>query len=130
MESAARSGKPARPGGATSSRQARPLSRDYGNDARSTTLAESIDAHQRVISEHEGAMLSDIAEFDRTEAWRGDGSLSMRDWLVARCHVSRSRARTLVDAAAKVQELPALAGLFRRTSHPRRVRPSRRRRHP
>lgn len=110
MESTARSGKPTRPGGATSSRQARPLSRDYGNDARSTTLAESIDAHQRVISEHEGAMLSDIAEFDRAEAWRGDGSLSMRDWLVARCHVSRSRARTLVDAASKVQELPALSG--------------------
>jgi hypothetical protein len=72
-------------------------------------LAESIGRHQRVISEHEGAMLGDIAEFDRTEAWRGDGSLSMRDWLVARCHVSRARARTLVDAAAKAQDLPALS---------------------
>ena len=55
-------------------------------------------------------MLLDIAEFDRTKAWRGDGSLSMRDWLVAHCHVSRSRARTLVDAAAKANELPALSG--------------------
>jgi hypothetical protein len=55
-------------------------------------------------------MLREIAEFDRTEAWRGDGSLSMRDWLVARCHVSRARARTLVDSAAKVQHLPALSG--------------------
>ena len=55
-------------------------------------------------------MLRDIAEFDRTEAWRGDGSLSMRDWLVARCHISRARARTLVDAAAKVKDLPALSG--------------------
>ncbi len=54
-------------------------------------------------------MLGDIAEFDRTEAWRGDGSLSMRDWLVARCHVSRARARTLVEAAQKVKELPALS---------------------
>ena len=33
----------------------------------------------------------------------------MRDWLVARCHISRARARTLVDAAAKVKDLPALA---------------------
>ncbi len=57
-------------------------------------------------------MLRDIAEFDGTEAWRGDGSLSMRDWLVARCHISRARARTLVDAAAKVKELPALAGVL------------------
>ncbi len=53
-------------------------------------------------------MLGDIAEFDRAEAWRGDGALSMRDWLVAHCHVSRARARTLVDAAGKVKELPAL----------------------
>ena len=54
-------------------------------------------------------MLRDIAEFDRTEAWRGDGSLSMRDWLVARCHISRSRARTLVEASKKVKDLPALS---------------------
>jgi hypothetical protein len=55
-------------------------------------------------------MLREIAEFDRTEAWRGDGSLSMRDWLVARCRIGRARARTLVDSAAKVQHLPALSG--------------------
>ncbi len=91
-------------------RKTRPLSRHYGNDARSMELAESIPAHQRVISEHEGAMLREIAEFDQAEAWRGDGSLSMRDWLVARCHVSRARARTLVESAARVGELPALSG--------------------
>ena len=66
--------------------------------------------HQRVISEHEAALLRDIGEFDATEAWRGDGALSMRDWLVARCHISRARARTLVDAATKTRELPALSG--------------------
>ena len=33
----------------------------------------------------------------------------MRDWLVARCHIGHARARTLVDAAAKVEDLPALA---------------------
>lgn len=55
-------------------------------------------------------MLSEIAEFDQAEAWRGDGSLSMADWLVARCHVSRSRARRLVEAAEKVEKLPALSG--------------------
>ena len=55
-------------------------------------------------------MLLDIAEFDRTEAWRGDGSLSMRDWLIAQCHVSRARARTLVESAAKAIDLPALSG--------------------
>lgn len=110
MASTARRARQARPGGATPSRRTRPLGRDYGKDARSAELAESMAAHQRVISEHEGAMLRDIAEFDRTEAWRGDGALSMRDWLVARCHVSRARARTLVDAASEGRELPALSG--------------------
>ncbi len=117
MATAARRPDPARTGGLTSTRRAapttrktRPLSRDYGNDSRSGELAESIGRHQRVISEHEGAMLRDIAEFDQKEAWRGDGSLSMRDWLIAHCHVSRARARTLVDGATKVKDLPALSG--------------------
>jgi hypothetical protein len=91
-------------------RPARPLSRDYGGDARSGELAASIGQHQRVISEHEGAMLRDIAEFDQKEAWRGDGSLSMRDWLIANCRISRARARTLVESAAKVKDLPELSG--------------------
>jgi hypothetical protein len=104
MATAARSSPPARSG------VPRPLCRDYGGDPRSKELAENIGAHQRVISEHEGAMLRDIAEFDRAEAWRGDGSLSMRDWLIANCHVSGARARTLVESAAKVKDLPALSG--------------------
>ena len=54
-------------------------------------------------------MLREIAEFAGAEAWRGDGSLSMPDWLVAHCRVSRSRARKLVEAAEKVAELPALS---------------------
>jgi hypothetical protein len=109
MASTARSAGPARPGGATPARRTRPLSRDYGKDARSAQLADSMALHQRVISEHEAALLRDIAEFDATEAWRGDGALSMRDWLVARCHISRARARTLVDAATKTGRLPALS---------------------
>ena len=66
--------------------------------------------HQRAISEHEGALLGDIAEFDRAEAWRGDGALSMADWLVGFLHVSRSRARRLLQAAQQVERLPALSG--------------------
>jgi hypothetical protein len=86
----------------------RPLCRDYGTDPRATQLAESIAAHQQTISKHEGSMLGDIAEFDQTEAWRGDGALSMADWLVGRLHVSRSRARMLVEAARRGAHLPAL----------------------
>jgi hypothetical protein len=51
-----------------------------------------------------------VAEFDRTEAWRGDGALSMPDWLVGFLHVSRSRARRLLQAARHVERLPELTG--------------------
>ena len=108
--SASASGPSGGPTPGRRSRSGRPLCRDYGGDPRSAELAESIARHQRVISEHEGAMLRAIAEFAGVEAWRGDGSLSMPDWLVAHCRVSRSRARKLVEAAERVDVLPALTG--------------------
>ncbi len=94
---------------ATKHPRTRPLARDHGGGPRAAQLAESIAGHQRVISEHEGAMLREIAEFAGAEAWRGDGSLSMADWLVARLHVSGSRARRLVEAAERAERLPALS---------------------
>lgn len=54
-------------------------------------------------------MLPEIAEFDQSEAWRGDGYLSMTDWLVGVCHIGAPRARTLVDAARRGKKLPALS---------------------
>jgi hypothetical protein len=71
-------------------------------------LAASIEDHQRVVSAQEAAMIAEIAEFDAAGAWRGDGAFSMRDWLVARCHVSSGRARTLVKAAASSRAHPRL----------------------
>jgi hypothetical protein len=90
----------------------RPLCRDHGGDARSLELAASIERHQQEISRHEGAMLAEIAEYDRAEAWRGDGALSMQSWLTARCHVGSARARTLVAVAGKLDELPLLCAAF------------------
>ena len=55
-------------------------------------------------------MVREIAEFNGAESWRADGTLSMRDWLVARLHVSDSRARRLVQAAEHLPLLPALSG--------------------
>ena len=90
----------------------RPLSRDRGGDARSAALAESLVAHQRAISLHHGAMVGEIAEFARTEAFRGDGALSMAAWLSDRCQLSPASARTLVVTAEKLAELPHLAEAF------------------
>jgi hypothetical protein len=68
-----------------------------------------MEAHQRSISVHHHAMLCDIAEFSRTEAFRGDGALSMAAWLTERCRVSAAQARTLVLAAEKLGGLPRLS---------------------
>ncbi len=53
--------------------------------------------------------LADIAEFDRAEAWRGDGAGSMTMWVTEQCGVSASTARQWVRAAADLAELPALS---------------------
>jgi len=87
----------------------RPLSRDRGGDARSAALAESMVAHQRAISEHQGAMVGEIAEFSAAEAFRGDGALSMAAWLTDRCQLSAASARTLVVTAEKLGGLPELS---------------------
>ena len=53
--------------------------------------------------------LADIAEFDRAEAWRGDGAGSMTVWVTEQCGVSASTARQWVRAATDLAELPALS---------------------
>ncbi len=55
-------------------------------------------------------MLREIAEYDRAEAWRGEGFLSMEAWLAGRCRISAGRARTLVSTARRTEDLPAMAG--------------------
>jgi hypothetical protein len=87
----------------------RPLSRDRGGDARSAALAASMVAHQQAISVHHHAMLGEIAEFSRAEAFRGDGALSMAAWLSEHCRVGGAQARTLVAVAEKMEELPRLS---------------------
>jgi hypothetical protein len=72
-------------------------------------LAESLVAHQRAISVHQGAMVREIAEFSSSEAFRGDGAFSMAAWLTERCRVSAGLANTLVVTAEKLGGLPRLA---------------------
>jgi hypothetical protein len=89
--------------------RSRPLARDRGGDPRSAALAESMVAHQRAISAHHHGMLSDIVEFSRTEAFRGDGALSMAAWLSEHCRVGPAQARALVATAEKMERLPRLS---------------------
>jgi hypothetical protein len=66
-------------------------------------------AHQQAISVHHHAMLEEIAEFSRSEAFRGDGALSMAAWLTEHCRVGAAQARTLVTAAENIEGLPQLS---------------------
>jgi Domain of unknown function (DUF222) len=86
----------------------RPLARDHGGDARSHELVDALKVQQRTVSEQDGSMVRSIAEFDRAEAWRGDGALSMKDWLVGHLHIGGGRAHTLVAASKQVDKLPRL----------------------
>jgi len=61
------------------------------------------------ISALQSEQLADIAEFDRTESWRGDGAVSMIAWVTAQCGVSRSTARQWVLSGANLVSLPSLA---------------------
>jgi hypothetical protein len=53
-------------------------------------------------------MLSDIAEYDRTEAWRGTAAVSMSAWVVQHCGVASGSASVWVRTAAKLEALPLL----------------------
>ncbi|MFZ0248885.1 MAG: DUF222 domain-containing protein [Acidimicrobiales bacterium] len=83
--------------------------RNFGGDERSRELSGRIAQRSARISALHREQLADIAEFDRSEAWRGDGAVSMIAWVTARCGVSTSTARQWVRAAANLESLPCLA---------------------
>src|SRR6185437_7986445 len=87
----------------------RPPCRSSGGDERSRHLAGSMAEHSRAISATQRTLLREIAEFDRTRAWRGDGAVSMAAWLTERCGVSTATARTWVRAAGRLESLPHLS---------------------
>ena len=66
-------------------------------------------ARSSQISALHREQLADIAEFDRAEGWRGDGAVSMINWVTAQCGVSTSTARQWVRAALNLESLPCLA---------------------
>jgi hypothetical protein len=87
----------------------RPPCRKFGGDPRSQELAGRIVERAQRISALHREQLSDIAAFDRTESWRGDGAISMIAWVTAQCGVSTSTARQWVRSAINLESLPCLA---------------------
>jgi hypothetical protein len=87
----------------------RPPCRNFGGDERSQELSARIVQRSGQISALHREQLSDIAEFDRAEGWRGDGAVSMIAWVTGQCGVSTSTARQWVRSATNLEELPCLA---------------------
>ena len=54
-------------------------------------------------------LLAQVAAYDRAEAWRADGMVSMADWLVARYGLLRRTANDWVAAAHALEDLPDIA---------------------
>ena len=91
----------------------RPLMREGILDRAPTVeLEDAIVQLHGLMSASHRKMLSFVAEFDRRCAWRRDGAASMEQWLCARLSVSFNTAATWVAAAAKLDELPATAGVW------------------
>ncbi len=86
----------------------RPPCRNFGGDARSRELTDRITQTTRRIAGEQRELLRDIAELDRSEAWRGDGAVSMTAWVTRHCRVSTSTARQWVTVAAHLESLPCL----------------------
>ena len=87
----------------------RPPCRNFGGDPRSQELARRIVERAGRIATLHREQLSDIAEFDEAESWRGDGAVSMIGWVTAQCRVSSSTARQWVRSAFHLKSLPRLA---------------------
>lgn len=93
----------------TTTLRRRPPCRNFGGDGRSQELASQIVERSARISALHREQLADIAEFDRTEGWRGDGAVSMIAWVTGQCGVSTSTARQWVRSATHLESLPCLA---------------------
>jgi Domain of unknown function (DUF222) len=87
----------------------RPPCRNFGADPRSAELATRMLTSGRALATLQHDFLTDVAEFDAAEAWRGDGAVSMAAWLTERLGVSGATARMWAQTAARLTELPELA---------------------
>ncbi|HEX3794537.1 MAG TPA: hypothetical protein VHV57_08555, partial [Acidimicrobiales bacterium] len=76
----------------SSGRRTRPACRNFGGDAKSLALAVRIAAHGRALAARTSTLFVLIAEYDETEAWRGDGAVSMPAWMVQSLQISPGTA--------------------------------------
>lgn len=79
-----------------------------GRDGRATAIERCDRAHVGIGYAH-GAFFSAVEEVDRTRAWADDGARDLAHWLWMRYGMSDWKARRLIETAAALPQLPALA---------------------
>jgi hypothetical protein len=75
----------------------------------SEALMESAAETARQMAALVGRFVELLGELDRREAWRDEGATSLEVWVVERCGVSASTARTCAHVAGRLFDLPELA---------------------
>ncbi len=90
-------------------RRRRPPCRNFGGDERSVELAARLVERGRELAALQRSFLADVAEFDASQAWRGDGAISMAAWLTERLGVGGATARVWALTATRLEQLPELA---------------------
>ncbi len=79
-------------------------------DANNPTL-DRLAADRRDLDAREAAWLRNVADYDRSGAWR-DGYQNAAAALAARCHMTEGAAPTHVELARSLEDLPAVADAF------------------
>ena len=69
-------------------------------------------ARRRELDAAEAGWLAMVREYDRSEQWRADGFLSCAAALRHACKMTHGGAASHVKLAAKLEQLPAVAGAF------------------
>jgi hypothetical protein len=78
----------------------------------SLEIEDAITQLHAMITASTRHLLEYIREFDRREAWRRDGATSITHWLCARLNVSFATAKSWVESAHALEQLPATTEAF------------------
>jgi hypothetical protein len=82
------------------------------DDVSSIEIEDAMLQLHAMITASTRHLLEYIREFDRREAWRRDGATSMTHWLCGRLNVSFATAKSWIESAYGLEQLPATTEAF------------------
>ncbi len=75
---------------------------------------EELARERRALDAREAAWLKNVAAYDRSDEWRGDGCLNAASAIRAACRMDQGVARGHVELARKLDALPLVADAYGR----------------